>query len=141
MFEVKKYGWIRTVYLYLVTAITIVMIIIAAVGFIRLLLNEYVFGVKSYDAFTVPYECENAQTIAMQTETIGAAPAAPAKVTTRVLTPAEKEKCLADAKTRQEASHANDVKRDLVEWLAMLIVALPLYLYHWRLIKKEAKNQ
>lgn len=132
-----KHGWIRTVYLYLVTAITIVMIIIAAVGFIRLILNEYVFGVKSWDAFTVLYECEN------QVVAVPADPTVPTKVattTTKVLTPAEKEKCVADAKARQEASHANDIKRDIVEWLAMLLVALPLYLYHWMLIKKEDKK-
>mgnify|MGYP003395998591 CR=1 FL=1 len=52
----------------------------------------------------------------------------------------EKEECIKRVSERNKLQHQNQVKMDLISWIAMLIVALPLYLYHWGLIKKEHKK-
>ncbi len=137
----RKIGIIRYIYLYLVTAITIVLIIISTIGFIRIGLEELVFDVKGWEELEDPkmyYEC-NDDTLFYKYDEKG----------TRVLkTPKkseeemekEREKCMQETMKKRQMQHTNDVKRNLVTWLSMLIVALPMYVYHWGIIKKEAKK-
>lgn len=139
--KAKKVSIIRYIYLYLVTAITIVMIIVSAVGFIKLALEEYVFDVKGWGELENPknyYECTddflfytydaNGQRVAKD----------PAKSKEQM--EAEKEQCLMDTQQARRLQDENEVKRELVWWLSMLVVALPLYLLHWGIIRKESKK-
>lgn len=131
---------IRYIYLYLVTAITIIMIIISTIGFIRLALNEWVFKVKTWEEVNAGYNGECGYAYLRDIEKPVVAPA-PETTTATTLTPEEKAKCIADAEERAKNNHSNDTKRELVEWIAMLVVAFPLYLYHWGIIKKESKKK
>ena len=40
---------------------------------------------------------------------------------------------------RQERETSRQRQRDFISAFSMLVVGLPLYLYHWKLIKKESK--
>jgi len=45
----------------------------------------------------------------------------------------------ADQQKQQEDEAANQRKRNLSNSLAMILIGTPLYLYHWKTIKKENK--
>lgn len=137
----KSRGIIRYVYLYLITAITIVMIIISTVGFLNLLLKEYILDVKDYIQIGGPYECMDTQLFPTATDVNGktvpvvATPAAPAL--TAAEKQAKKDECIKNSEKQMALNHVNDIKRSIAEYLAMILVAFPLYLYHWGIIKKE----
>ncbi len=132
----EKYKIVRYIYLYLVTAITIILLIVSTIGVINLGLKEYVFGIKGWGEFEdIYYECGEEYPHLSK-------PAIPeeedfARVS---LSSEEKEECIQKIKERRSLQHKNDLKRDFVNYLAMLIVALPLYLYHWKLINKKTEE-
>lgn len=115
-----RFKLIRYIYLYLVTAICIVLILVSTIGLINLVLKEYVFDVKDYSEIYVGQNCN--MDVSVNSE------------------PAKLEECKKADLERAEIEADNNLKRDLVNYLAMLIVALPLYFYHWGIIKKENKN-
>jgi len=111
---------IRAIYLYLVSAITIVMIIIASVSLINLVFKEYVFDVQSYQEINTRFQCENKP---------------------NDFRPAQSyEDCVQEAKENAAIQHKNDIKRDLAWSFSMLLVAIPLFLYHWSVIKRDARK-
>ncbi|MBU1151889.1 hypothetical protein KJ632_03640 [Patescibacteria group bacterium] len=125
---------IRHIYLYLVTAITIVLILISTIGFINLFLRKYVLDVKPYDEFTKPYECEEQNLLYRYDGNVQQ------KKNPNLSKVQEEEliaQCEADEEINRELRNKNDLKRDIAQYLAMLLVALPLYFYHWGIIKKE----
>lgn len=134
--KTKAMKIIRYIYMYLVTAISIVLIIISSIGLIRLVLEEYVFDVKSYEELRLTYfECGESDTFLDSRGT-----ALEGNSESVDLSPQELEKCKARVDENRRLQHINNVKRDLVTWISMLLVALPLYLYHWGLIQKENKK-
>jgi hypothetical protein len=142
---------LRYVYLYLITAISIILIIISAIGFINLILKNYVLGVKDWNELQSPalYECSDGTLfpIAVAPDQQGMTPAkiaAPVSAATSILTEeqkaAKKSECIAQATERNHLQAVNTTKQDIANNLAMLLVALPLYLYHWSLIRKEGNK-
>ncbi|MFA6550682.1 MAG: hypothetical protein WCT36_05020, partial [Candidatus Gracilibacteria bacterium] len=127
-------GIIRYIYLYLVTAITIVMIIISVVGFLNLVLKEYVLNVKDYIQVGGPYECTDAQLFTTY-DVNGKAIVQTAPVLTPTQMQAKRDKCVKTSEEQIALNHVNDIKRSLAEYLSMILVAFPLYLYHWGIIK------
>ncbi|MBI4235050.1 hypothetical protein HY604_01995 [Candidatus Peregrinibacteria bacterium] len=134
----KNPGIIRSIYLYGVSIISIVVMLISTIGLVQLVLNEYVFDVKGWEEMDEFWEC-NEDTLLMKWDD---------KAQKNVdkepnLTQAEKDQkikeCEEEAKLKRENQHKNDVKRDLVQWISMFIVALPLYIFHWTLIKRDHK--
>lgn len=114
--------WIKFIYLYLVTAITVVMILVSAVGLLNIVIREYVLDVESWEQINGFWECD------------------PASVDTALSKGKEtKEECEARVSERGEKQATNDVKRELATYIAMFVVAFPLYLYHWGLIKRKEK--
>ncbi len=114
---------IRTFYLYLVTGITIVMILIGSVMLVNTALQTYVFNVGGYDVFPY-YECD-------QPKFVGE------KQIER--TEVEKSECNKNAEERSKNQTSNERRRSVSYAISMLLIALPLYLYHWRVIQKENK--
>ncbi|MFH1534031.1 MAG: hypothetical protein ABID64_03805 [Nitrospirota bacterium] len=134
----KKTSMIRKVYLYLVTAITIIVLLIGFIGLINLLLKEYVLDVKGYQETERYWECEEPVDMYMKEEMAMSDPVAVPVVTEEVgMTDEEMDECIAETREQREMQRMNDLKRDLAQYLAMILVALPLYLYHWGVIKKE----
>ena len=144
MEPVKKVSIIRIVYLYLVTAISIVLVIIGAIGLLRIVLNEYVFDVKSWSEMELEnpkniYECTDDSLLYTYDPASGKSiKKYPNKSQTEI--DAEKAKCLEEAKISRLNQAKNDLKQEIVMWLSMLIIALPLYFVHWGIIKKENKK-
>jgi len=133
----KKSGlsWVKFIYLYLMTLVGIIMLVISTVGFLGLGLKEYVLEVKDDMAFEPAYECTDDALLYSYNEKGIRVAKYPTLPTAEI--DKKKADCEKVAKERNEARHANDVKTQIAEFLAMFIVALPLYLYHWSLIKKD----
>ncbi|MEK7672407.1 MAG: hypothetical protein AAB373_00840 [Patescibacteria group bacterium] len=136
----KPGGVLRAVYLYLVSAITIVMVIISSVGLIKIVLERYVFDVKTWGEIEIAnpksfYECTD-DTLFYTYDTKGVRVLKNASQTPEQME-TERQKCITETKANREMQSANEVKRDLVWWLSMLIVSLPLYLIHWTLARRK----
>jgi hypothetical protein len=109
-------AWIKKAYLYIVSIITLVIMIIAAIGLINMGFKA-ALGVSDY-SYSVPY-CESMKPVegSMARE------------------------CTAEEQAKQEErehkNQAENRKRDIAQFLAMLIVAAPVFYYHWGLARKE----
>ena len=119
----KPRNWIRTVYLYLVCAITIVMVLIASVQAVQVGLDVYVLKIDRpqywYNECMDPKRMDGDVAIERTEEEQAAC----------------EEKALVKAREQltQERRHS------MSQALAMFLVALPLYLYHWSVIQRDPK--
>ncbi len=134
----NKFQLIRQIYLYLVAIITIVIFLISSIGLISLGL-KHLLKVENYEqiASRDPYECMyqvdgkpidpvfgNIEEVELSKEEIEE----------------RKNECVVRYKERADLNYINGVKRDIVNYLSMLIVAVPIYLFHWAIIRKESKK-
>ena len=114
--------WIKKLYLYAVTLIGLVLIIIGATMLVSMGLKA-ALGVNDYITYPNQYNC----------------PAAvPAKTPS---TDAAAPVCNPDQMKQQDEfnkkNNANQKKRDIAQALAMIIVGTPVFMYHWKIARKE----
>ena len=116
----EKHPLVRRVYLYLFSFLGLVLVVI---GFVRLLdLGMKVYIFKGADNF-LHY------------------PAYPQRLdkdgTEIKLTPEEEEKSKKEQEEAQRKQTESQRQRDASGALAMIIVGIPLFLYHWRVVHRE----
>lgn len=117
---------IRNVYLYLVSAVTLFMLMFAFVSLVNLGLRTWIFPkadenlyyAKPVSEYCVPDKdgkqlCPSAE---------------------------ERAKLEAQDKERQAEEQTRQRQRELVQNFSMIIVAGPLFVYHWLVIKKDRKE-
>lgn len=114
----SKQSLIRRFYLYLFTGVGLVMTLMGCVGFVNLGLRIFIFTESDrYVEYARPMP-------------------SPDLVATTTDLVAEKQK--------QEEYHRLEASRrrqsDAANSLALLIIGLPLYLYHWSVINKEKED-
>lgn len=126
---------IRYIYLYLVTAITIVLILISTIGCLNIVIRDYVFNVQDYEKLNGPFECQDDQLFYTNDKNGQRVEKSP-RLTEQEKT-VKRDECTKQANIKIDIRHSNDVKRELAQYLSMFLIALPLYLYHWGIIKKE----
>ncbi len=100
---------IRLLYLYLFSFVGLLISIIGSIQLVDLGIKNYVFRVAEYTYYTDPVVSEK-----------------------QTISPEEMEK-------RNKEEQANQRKRQLSTSLSMILVGVPVYLYHWKTIKKEQK--
>lgn len=120
---------IKKIYLYAVSLISLVMLVIASVILINLALKAFIFTKADQNNYYAPLvECNvtdgpNATSEAMMTQ---GAPDCNS----------------AEFKAKQDAAAAESRKssqqQDAAQAVAMILVAAPVFYYHWRLARKEA---
>ena len=101
---------IRLLYLYLFSFVGLLITIIGSIQLIDLGIKTYVFKVSEYTYYSDPMVEEKAK-----------------------ISSEEMEK-------RNKQEQANQQKRQLSTSLSMILIGVPLYLYHWKTIKKENKE-
>lgn len=119
----NKYPLIRKIYLYLFALIGLVLITIGCVRLVSLALKTYVFTKAD-----VYYDYPMARPVKI-------APVEGEKVE-EFQQPTKEE--LEEYQNKQQAANR---QREAAESLAFIIVGLPLYLYHWNVIKKDKKEE
>lgn len=136
-----KTPWIRVVYLYLMTTIGLVVLIIGSVTILQLLLKMYIFTQADNDFYSVPkptsimLSSEKGQVEAIKS--------------CDKLTEADKEQIklwLQDYQNWQNETKKIDQKRanrerQAAQAIAMILVGFPVYWLHWQIIKKDRKKE
>ncbi len=107
---------IRTIYLYLFSLIGLVITVIGLVNIVNLGLKSFIF-VKADQPIIYP--------------------AYPAKPSSTPADEAAYNSAQEDAQKKQEESQR---ERTAADALAMIIVGLPLFVYHWKTIQKDKKS-
>ena len=119
-------SWIKKVYLYLVSLISLIILVIAAIILINLALKTWVFT-KADDNYYYPVSISCSET----------------KNADGSVVPSKDPACT-DPDYQEKERAAEDIRRaakkqqDASQALAMIIIAAPVFLYHWYLARKEA---
>lgn len=109
---------LRLLYLYLFSFIGLLISTIGAIQLVDLALKVYVFKVDSGYQYAAPSKLDaSGNPVSMSDEEI------------------------ANQKRMQEEETKRQRQTQATNTLAMLIVGIPLYKYHWNLIKKEGKKK
>lgn len=137
----EKHPLVRTIYLYLFTIVGLALVVIGMVRFLDLGLKIFIFKQadaqqklqQQYCAYTAPVPLTKAESAVNQAST------------STELTPDELialKSFLDSYKQCQNVDFLTSQRqRDASTSLAMILVGLPLYLYHWRVIGKEIKKR
>jgi hypothetical protein len=102
---------LRLLYLYLFSFVGLLITVIGSIQLVDLTLKSYVFKVDEYTYYPEPMSVEGSKS---------------------VISPEVSQK-------RNQTEQQNQRKRQLSNSLAMIAIGAPLYLYHWKTIKKDSK--
>ncbi len=117
---------IRNIYLYLVSAISLFMIVFSLVSMVNLALRTWVFPQADYNYYqTAPVA-------------IPCTPDPTNKITCPTAEQQATQKALDDKNAEQNRIAQRD--RDLVQEISFLIIAIPLFWYHWLLIRRDREE-
>lgn len=135
----RKHSLIRTIYLYLFALVGLALVIVGTVRFLDMGLKMFVFTHAEdpekiqrayYPSLPVPVaKVENLEESGELTEE---------EITTLKAWLADYEEW--QTQEAQIDYLSSKRHRDASTNLALLLAGLPLYLYHWRIIRKETKN-
>lgn len=114
--------WIKKVYLYLVSMVSLIILIIASIMLINMALKTWAFPKADNNYYSAPMYVNCA-----------ALDEASKKIEPACTDPEWEKK---EAQRAQD-DRAAQKQRDAAQALAMIIVATPVFLYHWRLARKE----
>lgn len=115
---------IRNVYLYLVSAVTLFMILFATVSLVNLGLRAWLFPKADGNTYYAPITTQQYCTADKEGK--------------QVCPPADQlAKLQEQDKVRQDEQKVSDRQRELASNISMLIVAIPLFAYHWMTIRKD----
>jgi len=137
-----KHPLIRTIYLYLFALVGLALLITGSVRFIDMGLKMFIFTqAEAPEKIQQKFKCQ--YTLPMPIEKIEGYQENE-ELTEEELTTLKN--FLKDYEKCQEESEKIDYltsrrQRDASTNLAMILVGLPLYLYHWRMIGKESKKR
>ena len=119
----NKYPLIRKIYLYLFALIGLVLITIGCVRVVCLGLKTYIFTKADiYIEYPMAKPIRTAPIEGNKTE--------------EFQQPSKEE--IEEYQNKQQSANR---QREAAESLAFIIVGLPLYLYHWSVIKKDKKEE
>lgn len=111
-------GWIKKTYLYLVSLITLIMIVVASVSLLNTALKTWVFTKADNDFYRPRIVCPLNEEGFPQKE-------------------CNEDELTEEEKQRQEDQRVAQRQRDLAKNIAMLVVATPVFFFHFRLARKE----
>ncbi|TSC84351.1 MAG: hypothetical protein G01um101413_646 [Parcubacteria group bacterium Gr01-1014_13] len=118
---------IKSLYFYLVSFVALMMVVFSAADLINIALRTWVFTAADKDMYAYPRAvCEVPPT------TDPKAVPAPTK--------AECEKSNEENIKQQEASRLAQKQRDVVRDISMIVVGIPLFLIHWRILRSKEEN-
>lgn len=118
----KHYPLIRTIYLYLFALVGLAMMIVGTARLVDLGMKEYVFHV---DETSYYYERPM--------------PVMPGEKASE-MSAEEKEKYKKEQLVVEKKRAKERKKKDLSEILSLIIVGLPVWMYHWRIIQRDIKH-
>ncbi len=109
---------LKKAYLYLVSVISLVIAVVGAIMLINLALKAWVFTKADRNFYASPCYSSKAMPVNGLPERCSA----------------EEE---ANQKQMEEDSRSAQRQRDAAQALAMLVIATPVWFYHWKMARKE----
>lgn len=108
------------------------MVVFSTADLINIALKTWVFTQADKDVYYAPNICENARLV-------------PAGVKTdpNAVPPISREDCEKQnelSKKQQEDNRIAQKQRDVVRDLSMIAVGIPLFLIHWRIVRRKDEN-
>ena len=137
-----KGGWVKPLYLYAVSLVSLIVIIIGTVTVGNLLIRRYVFGLRSQWYQDPAMSCEHF----LPSGAVGIngpkmIPRGADDPELAKLSAAERTKRYNECVTAQAKQMEMQEKfqfADTVSWsVAMILVGAPLYLFHWRIVRRR----
>lgn len=112
---------IKNIYLYLVSFVALMMIIFSAADLVNILLRTYVFTKADQNYYNYP------------------TPACPALAPGNTTSTKENSGCINQEEQLQADKNNRDAQRqrDLVRDISLIVVAVPVFAYHWKIIRKR----
>ena len=131
----KKNSWIRTIYLYAFALLGLVLLVISGIRFLDMGLKAFVFT-KADEEQRIRYSMPPMSYQLDKIEAMRQGGQLSAEETINL------DQFLADYNAWKERSEKTDPltaqrQKTASSSLAMILIGLPLYLYHWRVIKEE----
>lgn len=117
---------IRTIYLYLFSLIGLVLITNGSVRLVELTLKTFIFT-KADQTLIYP----------VYPQPMPVPPSSEGVEGVKEISPEEEKKYQEEQRKYDEESRRSQQERTAAEALAMIIVGLPLFLYHWRIIQTQ----
>jgi hypothetical protein len=130
--KANKISVIRFIYLYLITAITFIVFLIGAVNIVDTIFKTYVFHVDGYEWESAYPICEkyNHGPGASEEKYQDGPGASEEKY----------QECIEQNEKSEKTALSRETKRRLSVAIAQILVAFPLWIFHWRIIEKDRKN-
>jgi len=119
---------IKSIYFYLVSFVALMMVVFSTADIINIALKTWVFTAADKDMYY------NAPCVAPMT-TPDAKP-----VIDPATSRAECEKQNEANLKQNEASRVAQKQRDVVRDISMIVVGIPLFLIHWRIVRSKEEN-
>lgn len=121
---------IKSLYFYLVSFVALMMIVFSTADTINIALKTWVFTAADKDMYAYPRAaCEMP------------APATPTDPKTVPATTKEECEKQNELNLKQnEASRVAQKQRDVVRDISMIVVGIPLFLIHWRIVRSKEEN-
>ena len=121
----EKREIIRVIYLYVATLIGLVLIVIGSVQFINLGLKVFIFKNADkavvYPQYPMKPILENGKTA--------------------TTTPEEEERYKQEQLTFEKENLARERQRTATQSISMILVGVPLFLYHWKTAQRDRKEK
>lgn len=119
-----KIHLIRSIYLYLVSLIALVMIIFSMADLVNLSLKTWIFTQADKADYYTPVCSESA----------------PSTLKSEEAKPPGKETC-EEIEKQEKKGHDARKQSSAVRDLSFILIGLPLFLFHWQLVKKEKEEK
>ena len=120
---------IKSIYFYLVSFVALMMVVFSTADIINIALKTWVFTQADKDMYAYPVmPCEVSP------------PKVKAAATSSESVPAECQKQNELNIKQQEAGRSAQKQRDVVRDISMIVVGIPLFLIHWRIVRSKEEN-
>ena len=121
---------IKSIYFYLVSFVALMMVVFSTADIINIVLKTWVFTAADKDMYAYPRAVCEVPT--------PATPPDPKAVP--AVSKEDCEKQNAENIKQQEASRVAQKQRDVVRDISMIVVGIPLFLIHWRILRKKEED-
>ena len=136
--------WVKPLYLYLVSIISIIVFIIGSVTVVNLMIREYIFDVHGSWFEDPETQCEYILTGNDSIYERKVRMPVPDTISTDNLTDMTREereemynKCVERSSEKMEIQNRYNFANDMSRGIAMILISLPIFFWHWRLIKRD----
>ncbi|HSR88802.1 MAG TPA: hypothetical protein VLK22_00175 [Candidatus Udaeobacter sp.] len=125
---------IKNLYFYLVSFVALMILVFSTSDIINIALKTWVFTQADKNIYySIPMVCAD-----LTTTTVAVRPGPDNTITTMPKEQCEKQNEI-NAK-QQEASRLAQKQMSVVRDISLIVVAIPLFIFHWRILRRKDEN-